>query len=296
VSDRSILAGAAAAAAAVAILVVGTGLGWWRGALDAPAPAHPLAVRTSLAPRPAFFGDAVTAEIDVNADARTVPAKSIRVVPAFDPFVETGPPATTTSRAGKTVTVRYRYTIQCSTESCVPLGKPLAVQLPPVVVTAGTLKVSAPWPATSILSRLGKGDVGSRPRFRAPRTLPAASYSVSPSLLANVLTAGAGVLALVALSLLGLELRRLLERRRLRGVVRLTPLEAALAYTRDAAARPNPADRRKALSQLARVLEREGIDPLADAAGDVAWSEEPPSPDRALELADEVEEARRNGT
>jgi hypothetical protein len=76
----------------------------------------------------------------------------------------------------------------------------------------------------------------------------------------------------------------------------LTPLEAALAYTRDAAGRPDPADRRKALELLATTLEDEGAPALAGSAEDAAWSEEPPSPDRARELADEVEASTRNGS
>ena len=124
--------------------------------------------------------------------------------------------------------------------------------------------------------------------------MPPPSYSVSPGTLAEALTVAAGLLALGALALLGFELVRLVERRRRRALVVLTPLEAALAYTREAARRPDAADRRKALALLAETLDSEGAPTLADTAGDVAWSEDPPSPDRALELADEVEtDARR---
>ncbi len=298
-TDRRALAVAGAAGALVAVLVIGTGLGWWSGGPSGGAPAKPLVVRTLLSPRPAFFGDAVTAEVDVAADARAVPARSIRVLPEFDPFVESGTPAVTTSRIGDELILRYRYRVQCSSDACVPLGKPLPVKLAPVVVTARAgrrpLQVTAPWPRMSVLSRLQRGDVGVSARFRAPRDLPAPSYSSSPTVLADVFTGVAAALAVAALALLGYELLRLLERRRLRGVVRLTPLEAAVAYARDAAARSDPADRRKALSQLAEVLEREGIEPLAETAGDVAWSEPEPTPDRTLQLAEEVEATRRNG-
>jgi len=298
-SDRRVLAAAGAAAAVVTVLLVGTGLGWWSSGPSAAAPAKPLSVRTSLTPRPAFFGDAVTAEVDVDADARSVPAKSIHVVPTFDPFVQTGSPAVSTSRIGGELIVRYRYTVLCSTDACVPIGKPLPVKLAPVVVTATAanqpLRVAAKWPKMSILSRLQKGDLGASAHFRVSGGLSPPSYSASPGVLADVFTAAAGALAVLGLGLLGIELVRLLERRRLRGVIRLTPLEAALAYTRDAARRPDPADRRKALGQLADILEREGIEPLAGTAGDVAWSEEEPTPDRALELADEVDVVRRNG-
>jgi hypothetical protein len=175
------------------------------------------------------------------------------------------------------------------------------LQLKPVVATAvsggKTLTARTAWPQTAILSRLQRKDLGSaKPHFRRPQTVPPPSYAVSPSTLANVLTAVAGLLALGALALLVRELARLLERRRRRAQVELTPLEAALAYTRDAAARPDPADRRKALELLSKTLDAEGAPALAGTAEHVAWSEEPPSPDRALELADEAESASRNGS
>jgi hypothetical protein len=175
------------------------------------------------------------------------------------------------------------------------------INLRPAVVTATSggqrLKTAAVWPPTAILSRLQRRDIGSiQPHFRSPRTVPAPEYSVSPSGLANVLTGVAGALALVGLGVLGWELVRLVERRRRRRVVVLTPLEAALAYTRDAAGRADPADRRKALELLATTLEAEGAPALADSAEDAAWSEEPPSPERARELADEVEASTRNGS
>jgi hypothetical protein len=75
-------------------------------------------------------------------------------------------------------------------------------------------------------------------------------------------------------------------------MAKLTPLEAALLYLRQAAGRPDPADRRKALELLATVLEDDGVPALAGTAGDVAWAEEPPSPARVVELADEVETVR----
>jgi hypothetical protein len=298
-TDRRVIALAAAGAVLVAVLIVGTGLGWWNGGPAGKAPVQPLTLRTMLDPRAAFFGDALTAEVDVNVDPAVVSTKSIRVVPSFDPYVPTGAPAVSGRSIGRHETLRYLYTIQCVSDSCVPLGKPLAVQFPPVIVTATAgkqpLRVTAKWPATSISSRLGKGDTSSTPRFRRPKEMPAPSYAVSPGTLADALTAAAGLLAAAALALLGFELVRLLERRRLRGVVQLTPLEAALAYTRDAARRADPADRRKALGLLAKILGSEGVPTLAYRAGDVAWSEDPPSPDRAIELAEEVESTTRNG-
>jgi hypothetical protein len=299
VTDRRLIAAAGAGAVLVTVLVVGTGLGWWNGVPSGQPPTQPLAVHTSLEPRPAFFGDALAAEVDVDLDPAIVSTKSVRVVPGFDPYVPTGPPTVTRSRVGRHETMRYLYSIQCVSDTCVPLGKSLAVQFPRVLVTATAgrqaLRLTAKWAATSISSRLLKGDTSATPHFRRPKAMPAPSYAVSPGTVADALTAAAGLLAAAALALLGLELRRLLERRRRHGLVQLTPLEAALAYTRDAAHRADPADRRKALGLLAKILGGEGVPALAYRAGDVAWSEDPPSPDRAIELAEEVENETRNG-
>jgi hypothetical protein len=304
VSRRELAIYAGIAAALLAALVVGTGLGWWSPTSPAGSapPVKPLSARATLTPHPTLFGDAVTAAVDVHLDPERVSPDSVRVVPAFDPFVTTGAPVVTRERVGRHETMRYRYTLQCLADNCVPTRRnPLVIDLNPVVVTASAggraLRTTAVWPQTAILSRLERRDVGSvRPHFRRPRDLPAPDYAVSPSGLANVLTGVAGALALVGLGVLGWELVRLLERRRRRRQVVLTPLEAALAYTRDAAARPDPADRRKALELLAKTLDAEGAAGLAGTAEHAAWSEEPPTPDRARELADEVETATGNGS
>jgi hypothetical protein len=290
---RQLIASTAAGGVLLAVMIVGIGLGWFNsGSSLGTPPALRLAVSTSLEPHPAFYGDLLNAEIDVTVDANAVPAKSVRVVPGFEPYVETGPPKVTETRVGAARILSYRYSIQCVSDACLPLAKPYALNLPPVTVTAkaGTqqLKATAPWPTTFIASRLTAKDAA-RTRFRWAKTVPAPVYAVSPGGLAGLLTAAAGVLALAALALIGYELVRLIERRRQRALVALTPLQAAVAYTRDAARRPNPADRRKALGLLAKTLDSEGVTTLADTTGDVAWSEEPPSPDQAIELADEVE-------
>jgi hypothetical protein len=302
VTTRAFVAAAAAVVTVAVLVVVAVGLGRIGGpSSPSGAPTKPLSVQTSMAPRPIFFGDPVTADVDVQIDNDTVDASSVRVLPRFEPFTPTGEPKVSRSRIGRHETIRYRYTLQCLADTCLPKRKdPLVIQLPPVVVSAttGTQRVHAAgaWPVTAILSRLQRKDLGSYvPHFRRPRALPAPTYSVSPSRTADVLTAIAAVLALLGLAVLAGEIARVLERRRRRREVRLTPLEEALAYTRDAAARPDPADRRKALELLAKALEAEGDPALAGTTGDAAWSEEPPSPETALGLADEVESTTGNG-
>jgi hypothetical protein len=241
----------------------------------------------------------LTAEIDVTINSDAVPAKSVRVVPSFEPYAETGPPNVTESGTGAERLLQYRYSIQCVSDGCLPLAKPFALTLPPVTVTASAgaqkLSAKATWPTTFVASRLTPKDAAANTiRYRWAKVAPAPTYAVSPGRLAGLLTAAAGLLAVAALALLGFELVRIVERRRKSALVVLTPLQAALAYTRDAARRPDPADRRKALGLLAKTLEDEGVPALADTTGDVAWSAEPPTPDRAIEVADEVESTAKD--
>jgi hypothetical protein len=148
----------------------------------------------------------------------------------------------------------------------------------------------AAWPTALVASRLRPADLaGAAPRFRAQTQLPPFSYAVAPGPLTAGLTTAAGLLAVASLLLVGREAVRLRARRVLGAASRLSPLEAALAFTREAARRRDPPDRRKALGLLARVLERDGDKRLVEAAGALAWAEPFPTPARTEELADEVE-------
>jgi hypothetical protein len=300
-SKRVLIAALAVGGVLVAVLVAGTGLGWWNPEQSGgTAATSRLTVRTALEPRPSFFGDPMTAEVDVDFNPDKVAASSIRPTPSFAPYTQTAPPVVTTVGAGSQKTRHYRYSIQCVTDECLPpsAAKPYALTLAPfkVVARAGTEQLSetATWPTTFIVSRVSAKDAATT-RFRWAKSMPVPTYNASPGTLANALTVAAALLAIGAFVLIGVEVVRLRERRRERATVTLTPLEAALAYTRDAAARPDPADRRKALGLLATTLEDEGVPALAGTASDVAWSEEPPTPDRAIELADEAESMTKNG-
>jgi hypothetical protein len=287
-----IAAAGIAASAAVVALVVGTGLGWWSGGSSASVPQGGLAVRTSLGPSPTFFGDVLRAEIDVSAASQ---ATRISVVPAFTPYAPIEAPAVSRTRNGSLASVHYRYLIQCLSVDCLPVDAPSRLRLKPVVVTAvengRPLRAAAQWPETFVASRLSSRDLA-QPRFRRSAALPSPDYWASPHLLADLLTAVAGALAAVAAGLAGRELVRSFARRR--RPVELTPLEAALLYTRESARRP-AADRRKALALLAQTLDAEGVPALADTAGGAAWSDSPPTAETALRLADEVETVRDGG-
>ena len=284
--------------AAILAVVASIGLGWWNSSPGGGQPGGELTVSTSLTPRPIFFGDLVVAEVDIDVERAAVRTDSVKLVaPNFTPYVETKAPQISRHTAGPDEVIQYRYSLQCTDDPCLPVKGANTVRFPAVTVTATAgsqqLKGTAKWPLAIASSRLQPSDISSSiAHFRHPTTLPAPVYSVSPSALADGLTIGAVLLAAAALVLLGRELLAVLARRRLGALAKLTPLETALLYLRQAAGRPDPADRRKALELLATVLDADGVPTLAETAGDVAWAEDPPTPARAVELADEAETVR----
>lgn len=282
---RGLAGGAIAVASAIVVCVVGVGLGWFSGSA-ARSPPSRLALATALAPRSAFYGDPVVAELRVTLDPRIVAVRSVRVQPNFGPYVETAPPTVEPAALGRAEIVTYRYALQCVTDGCLPTGPTRIVRLGDVVVTAATrrghLQTAAVWPTLTVASRVAKADLAGAPRFRRAATPPAAAFG-APAILPDLLTAAGGLLALVAMWLLGLEVRALAVRRR-RDATR-TPLELALAYAREAADRTTP-DRRKALAFLSSALRTTNGDALAAATHAAAWAEEAPSPARTRELAE----------
>jgi hypothetical protein len=244
-------------------------------------------VRTSLAPARASFGDVVVARIDVALGG--VPAASLDLAPSFGAYIELGPPQIERSPAG----ITYRYRLQCLTDGCLPGKAPAVIRFPRVTVSgrAGsrTVKASATWPPLTVVSRLIPADLRrSAPKFRSPATVPPPAYGV-PGDLTVLLVAAAALLSVGAVVVLGREAAALQGRRRRAAFNRLTALERAIALTREAAGRPDPADRRKALSRLAEALEGSGAAGLAVAAGHAAWAESPPSPPVALDLAERAD-------
>src|SRR5438093_12973708 len=101
---RQVIALAVAGGALVLVLIVGTGVGWWNSQPSRDAPAKRLIVRTALDPRPAFFGDLVTAQVAVQIDGGGVDAKSVRVVASFLPFVPSRRPTVDRARVGRNET------------------------------------------------------------------------------------------------------------------------------------------------------------------------------------------------
>jgi hypothetical protein len=139
------------------------------------------------------------------------------------------------------------------------------------------VRATASWPALRISSRLTGKERGGPIRFRYPATPPAPRYRIAPAALAAVAIALAALCALAAAALVARELTR---RAVLRPQPRPSPLELAIAYVRDSQARAEP-DRRRALELLSEAAEGR----VAADAADRAWSEPPPTPAGAAELA-----------
>jgi hypothetical protein len=279
------------ATVACASLLVAVGLGWPGAALAAAPPQ--LSVSTSVDPATSFFGDEIMGDVtvDVGASAKA----KLRVEPDFSPFAQIGPPKIDRSHGAGGETVHYSYLLQCVSADCLPGKKARKLRFPAVDVsaTAGSqvLTARATWAPLFISSRLTPADIArSTPRFRRPAAAPAVTFGV-PAVLTGLLFGAGALLALVALGLLVYEARRWLRARRVWALANRTPLEVAIAYTRQAAGRRDSADRRKALGLLARALAEGRQSELAVTTDDAAWGEEPPSPSRALELADKAEAA-----
>jgi hypothetical protein len=264
-------------------------------ALQEPPPlGRSLQVATTLTPTHTHFGDLLSAIVTVGFDPGTVSAASVHVEASFDPYVELGPPATTLSGSGSHETESVRYTIQCTTDGCLPVRHPLRLRLVPVVVTAAAgghaLRAGAAWPVLEIVGRVSEAQLGAASvPFRWPARLPPALYPLRPAELVALLAALASIAALGVLLLVRGAVGSWRARARLRPQTALGALEAALLATRQAAARSDPADRRKALNALAGALVTVGRTGLASDAVDAAWGERPPTPEQARAIADEVE-------
>jgi hypothetical protein len=244
--------------------------------------ASPLRVVASLDRSTVLYGDPITAVIEVDYDPGAVDPASIRVDPSFLPYVAASRPVV--RRLGPE-TIAYRYSLLCLTQACLPARGPRLLRLQPVTASgrAGTqtVRASGSWPRLSISSRLTYSDLAGPVRFRSPSSPPAPAYRLAPGPLSGGLIAAAALCTLAALALVGRELAGLSRRSASRQRSRL---ELAVAYVRDSTRRSGQ-DRRRALSLLAEAADdREPV--LAAAAANTAWSESPPTPARAAELAD----------
>ena len=267
------------------------------GGDDAPAPRGDVAISTSIAPSPLFFGDVVTARAEVLVNRQEVDPDTVRIEAEFAPFSLVGRPQESRSHSGQTTSIDVRYTLQCLVESCLP--QPGGIALPKLLVhtrpsSDNLVTYNESWPRVDVVSRVAPAALATDPPpWRQQIALPAVSYRLDPGAFATALTLAAVVLALGAFALLAREVLRrrrlLVDRARFRSA-----LTRALELARASTAR-GPDDRRRALALLARVLafHSNGGRRLAPTAARLAWGRAEPSATGLETLVEEIERTVR---
>lgn len=163
------------------------------------------------------------------------------------------------------------YELQCLDPACVPGPGPR------VVTVGGRHLVIVPRTTTKQVAEPSRS-------FARDTALRPPTYRVRPAVLRVLLLAAAGLLAAVGVIAARPALRRLVPKH----VDHRTPLERALALARTSLRRSGE-DRRRALDNLARALERRA--PASEAL-DLAWSEPDPEPTRIERLMERIEAPR----
>jgi hypothetical protein len=286
---RAVLA-AGIVALALALALV---LAWWHGRSSGPEPQQPLAATATLGTQALSFGDPLAARIEVLVDPRKVDVASLRVRPRFAPWRVLS--AGRERRAGAGTLLVYRYELECLSPACLP-GRTLAERrfLPALVSyraarSGRTVHRVVEWPTYRVATRLTSPDIGDpTEHLSADTSLPPVTYRIAPGTLQPLLAGVSGLLVLAA----GLLVFAALPRRRAAPAgPQLPPLEHALQLVRASTANGYPAERRRALGRLARVLRADGHRDLAQAAVLLAWSSHPPSSEATTAFADRVEAA-----
>ena len=283
------VAGAAAVAAA-AVALAGIGADWW-SSVQAPSPVEAAVATATLTPRSAAFGDPVLAQLDVVVDTRRVAAASVTVAATFAPWVAHALPVTP-RQAGAATLLRYRWRLECLTDTCLATGASRTFAFPAPKVTADDTALTPAWPALEVLRRTTAAEEQRDvPPWRLDTSLPDPTWGARATMLAWLLGAGTALLLLAAGTLLALALRPGARQR-----TRLAGIERGVALVREALARNDDAARRRALESLASELRQAGAalpgsardgtardaDELAGAADRLAWSATPPA---AAEIA-----------
>ncbi|MDQ3381513.1 MAG: hypothetical protein M3546_14555 [Actinomycetota bacterium] len=270
-----------------------------------------IAIGRSIAPTTHLFADPVRARLEIVVDRTLLDPERIDLEAKFGPYEQVGEAQLARTDFRQYTRLRYEFTLRCLTLACVPeevqaevgpggaRGERRTFRLAPAQILYDDPSGDLPpvlrtvaWPPLTSVSRLSVALVQSGFPFRAtPTALPAASYRVSPPLLA-------GALVLAALALLVLPTRLGLRwwRRRHPPAVEetdphRTPLERAILLVEWANERPDGADRRKALEQLAAELAQAGEAKLGEEAGALAWSRVAPSSEAASALVERVRES-----
>jgi hypothetical protein len=254
-------------------------------------PVRALTVHASFDPPTVQFGDRVVARVVVLADRSALDTSRLRVTQDVAPLTPLGATHVTRTTRGRLLVVSYDLPAVCFSDGCLARGGSKVLHLPAVRAEAprrssGVARAASAPRALTVDGRVTAADLApSRPPFRADTSAPAVTWRIAPGTLALLLDVLAAALAAAGIGLATWQGARVVRRARTSGTQR-SALERALALVHEAESRP-PADRRRAVGLLARVLGRRN-EPLARTAGDLAWSEPPPDPDDLAALADQV--------
>lgn len=237
----------------------------------------PVAVEASFAPLVHGFGDPVVATVTVAA-GRTVEPGSVHVAAAFAPYAATALPVEREAAAGGRVLLRFAWRLRCLTAACVPRKPERTFPLGPARVSWLTRRGAerstvALWPALTVASRLTPTDLAV-PWFGAETAPPASGLRLPAGPFAVALLAFGSLLATAGLAALALPLLR----RRRRAPLPVAPLQLALELV-ERAASGDVDERRRALYQLALLLEEASLEPESWAARKLAWAPATPDPD-----------------
>jgi hypothetical protein len=307
VTRRAFLVAAAAVIAAAVAAAIVVALVPGRSARVSP-PRAGIGATATIVPQSVLFGDTVVGTVDVLVDTRTVDPASVQPQAVFSEFIPLRRPAKEVVETGPVTRIRYRYEFSCLTLAGLPpdpirQGRELmrirALRLTYRLVGGGTGAIGVAWPLMEHASRLTPIDQTrltpiDQPPFHATLAPQPATYRISPTLLVWLLCAAGGLLVAIA-GVLALRFgprARVVAAEPLRPaapVRQLTALERALLLLDRARERGGVADQRKALENLAGVLQREGERELAGSATALAWAEQPPPTDATGALAAAVQ-------
>lgn len=272
---------AAAAAAVAAVVLLGRAT-----PLHGVRPSAALTVRTSFDPPAVQFGDRIVARVVVLADRGVLDTSRLHVAEDVAPLTQLGPAHVSRTARGRLLVLSYELPAVCISDEC--LAKQL--RLPAARAEAprrsgGVARVATPWPALELGGRVSPADLArARPPLRGDTSAPPVSYRIAPGTLSVLLDVVAAVLAAAGVALAAWQAAAVMRRRR--ATDPRNELERALAFVREAEARP-PEDRRRAVGLLSRLL-RQRDERLAGDAGDLAWSKSKPAPEELAALAERV--------
>jgi hypothetical protein len=302
-------------AGTLALLATGCGGGGTGGADSATTTAENdqqtefVAASGQMSPRTHLFGDPVHLQVDVVVNRTQLDPNRISLKNGFKPYEQVGETTVTRHDAGDLTQLRFDTTIRCLEYACLTptistltdpeAGAPRIFRFDPTNVLYSDPGADKPrvlrtvaWPQLEAVSRINGQDA--RNLFGFPfrwsvLPLPPLTTSISPSLLAALLLAGAALLLALPVTLVARRLRRR-PAEVAEPELEASPLERALQLVEWSKTRSGD-ERRAALEALAEELDDVEDGRLADDTRAAAWQRPFPSPDDAGRLVAAVREA-----